>query len=278
MTAAAICTRACEIARVPGFTTQAGLWLQTVLDELCQNYDFDLAKQTYQFNFNTSQLNTQGQAFQNLPANYLRGIRNESFYIISGVPYPMIPMDLNEIDMLVQQAGVSNFPVFYTVDMSLAGMVNATGGAPGVTGVPVALFWMPPSGAYPVTMRYYSLVAPITPPVQGSSTIPWFPNQNYLITRVAGELMKEADDERWNAFLSDMQAGGSGSILRNYLQMKDDKGDRAQVVTLDRRRFGRAFDRLKNTKIIGWMVTFTVLSGGDILAHLGGVPWMTLGG
>lgn len=253
LTAAQICTRACQIARVPGFVTQAGQTLQVILDELCQDYDFDTAKKTYQFSFNTSQLNYNGQAFQNLPADYLRGIRNECFYYIDGVPYPMIPMDLNEIDMLVQQSGVSNFPVFYTVDMSLNGMVNSTvsGSNNGTTGVPVALFWMPPSGTYPVTLRYFSLMPPITTPSTGT-TVPWFPNQNYLITRLAGEMMKDADDERKSAYLSDTDAGGAGYILRHYLQMKDDKGDRAQSVQLDRRRFGRAFDRLKNTKQIGW--------------------------
>ena len=246
LTAAQICTRACQIARVPGFIVQAGDTLNVILQELCQDYDFSTTKKTYQFHFNTSALNGNGQAYQNLPADYLRGIRNESFYIIQGVPYPMIPMDLNEIDMLVQQAGVTNFPVFFTVDMSRAGMVND-----GTLGVPVALFWMPPSGAYPVTIRYYSQMPDIAN-ASASTAIPWFPNQNYLITRIAGEMMKDADDERKLSYLSDSEPGGAAFILRKYLQMKDDKGNRAQVVTLDRRRFGRAFDRLKNTKTIGW--------------------------
>jgi hypothetical protein len=246
LTSAQICARAAQIARVPGFTIQAGQSLNVVLNELCQDYDFDLAKKTYYFNLPTSQINGNGQAWQNLPADYLRGIRNESFYIISGVPYPMIPMDLNEMDMLVQQAGVSSFPVFYTVDMSRNGMTND-----GTLGVPVMLIWMVPSGAYPATLRYYSQMPEIVNP-DTSTAIPWFPNQNYLITRVAGQLMLDADDERAGAFLSDEVVGGSGWLLRKYLQMKDDTGDRAQTVTLDRRRFGRAFDRLKNTKQIGW--------------------------
>jgi len=246
LTAQQICTRAAQIARVPGFIAQAGDTLNVVLNELCQDYDFDLAKKTFSFTFNTSQLNSNNQAFQNLPSDYLRGIRNQCFYTITGVPYPMIPMDLAEIDMLVQQAGVSNFPVFYTVDMSLNGLTNN-----GVTGVPVALFWMTPSGAYPATIRYYSQMPEITSP-STSIVVPWFPNQNYLITRIAGELMKDSDDERKQSFLSDDVEGGAGYILRHYLQMKDDKGDRAQTVTLDRRRWGRAFDRLKNTKQIGW--------------------------
>lgn len=249
LTAAQICARAASIARVPGFLTQAGQSLNYVLQELCQDYDFDVAKQTYQFNFNTAILNSAGQAFQNLPSNYLRSIRNECFYYISGVPYPMIPLDQAEGDMLVQQAGVSNFPIFYWTDMSLTGATNN-----GTAGVPVMLFWMPPSGAYAVTLRYFAQMPDISNP-STSNIVPWFPNQKYLITRVAGELMQDADDERAPAFLSDNEGtypNGAGVILRKYLQMKDDKGDRAQVVQLDRRRFGRAFDRLKNTKQIGW--------------------------
>lgn len=248
LTAAQICTRATQIARVPGFLSQAGDSLNIVLAELCQDYDFDLAKQTYNFNFNTSQLNTNGQAYQNLPANYLRAIRNECFYYIAGVPYPMIPLDQAEGDMLVQQSGVSNFPIFFWTDMTLQGETNG-----GTLGVPVMLFWMPPSGNYQVVLRYYSQMPDIANP-STSSAIPWFPNQNYLITRVAGELMKDADDERAMAYLSDKEEDqmGAGTILRKYLQMKDDKGDRAQTVELDRRRFGRAFDRLRNTKQIGW--------------------------
>lgn len=239
LTAAQICTRAAQIARVPGFLTQAGDSLNVVLQELCQDYDFALARKTYQFNFNTGQLNSSGQAFQDFPADFLRAIRNECFYYISGVPYPMIPLDLSEFDMLVQQSGVQNFPVFFYVSMSDT--------------PPRAFFWMPPSGAYAVTVKYFAQMPDIATP-STSAMVPWFPNQNYLITRVAGELMKDSDDERATAYLSDQDQhpGGAGTILRKYLQMKDNKGDRAQTVELDRRRFGRSFDRLRNTKQIGW--------------------------
>ena len=255
LNAAAICTRAAQIARVPGFTQQAGDSLNVVLQELCQDYDFAVAKKTFSFNFNPSQINYLGQAFQNFPADYLRGIRYECFYVISGVPYPVIPVDQEEFDLLVQQAGVSNFPVFYATSMSLVGDANSLSpGVPGTTGVPVALFWQVPSGAYPVTIRYYSQMPDIANP-STSSVVPWFPNQNYLITRVAGELMKDADDERAISYLSDDEEQaplGAGTILKKYLRMKDDRSTRVQTVQLDRRRWGRAFDRLRNTKQIGW--------------------------
>lgn len=252
-TAAQICSLAQQIARCPGFATQAGQLLNTILSDLCQNYDLVLTKQTYQFNFNVNQLNLNGQAYQNLPANYLRGIRFESFYLIDGVPYPMIPVDQEEGDMLVQTAGLSNFPVFYWTDMSLSGVTNSPSGTGGPA-VPVMLFWEVPSGAYPVTVRYYSQMNDIANP-QSSATVPWFPNQGYLIRELAGRLMQLTDDERADAILSsdeDRHPNGSGVLLRRYLILQDDKSTRVKQVTLDRRRFGTSFDRLRNTKQVGW--------------------------
>lgn len=259
LTSAQIISLAVQAARVPGFTSQAGQILNKTLSDLCQTYDFDTTKQTFQFNFNASQINSNGQFYQNLPSNYLRGIKNESFYIIDGVPYPMIPVDLEEFDMLVQQAGLANFPVFYATDMSLSGVVNSPTGSGGAA-VPVLLAWQVPSGAYPVTIRYYSQMPDITTP-ETSTAIPWFPNQTYLITEITGRLMQLSDDERTDAMLSDDQdrhPQGSGVILRKYLQMKDDKGTRVKTVQLDRRRFGTSFDRLRNTKTIGWTIAFLI--------------------
>lgn len=253
LTAAQICTRAAQIARVPGFLSQAGDSLNVILSDLCHSYDFSLAKQTYQFNFNPLQLNSLGQAYQNFPENYLRGIRNECFYVISGVPYPMIPLDQEEGDMLVEQAGNQSYPVFFWTDMSKTGITNSATGSGGAA-VPVGLFWQVPSGAYPATVRYYASMPDIANP-STSNAIPWFPNQDYLITRLAGELMKDADDERAASYLSEDEEAhplGAGVILRRYLQKQGDKSNRAQTVQLDRRRFGRSFNRLKNTKQIGW--------------------------
>ena len=269
LTAAQICSLARETARCPGFTVQSGQLLNSILSDLCQQYDFAIAKKTYKFNFQPSQVNELGQNFQNFPADYLRGIRNECFYVISGVPYPMIPCELEEFDMLVQQAGLSNFPVFFSVDMSLSGMVNL-----GVPGVPVALFWMVPSGAYPMTVRYYSQMPDIATP-ETSNIVPWFPNQQYLQTALAGRLAQQTDDDRADALLSDDEdkyPQAAGVVLKKYLRMKDDKANRTQQVKLDRRMFGTSFDKLRNTKHIGWMVPFTMMLGGALVACLLATP------
>src|SRR5580698_6214815 len=172
LTAAQICSTAQQIARLPGFATQAGQLLNAILSDLCQNYDFDLARQSYAFTFQPGQINFQSQAYQNLPANYLRGIRNGSYYIISGVPYPMIPCDLvEEYNMLVQQSNLSNFPVYWATDMSLTGVSNSVSGSGGAL-VPVALFWEVPSGAYQAFIYYFSQMPDISNP-SASAAIPW---------------------------------------------------------------------------------------------------------
>ena len=254
LTAAQICALSRQDARCPGFTSQSGQLLNMILSDLCQNYDFDVARQNVAFTFQPGQLNSQGQAYQNLPANYLRGIRNGSYYTISGVPYPMIPCDfVEEYNMLVEQAGLSNFPVYYATDMSLTGVANSPIGAGGAL-VPVMLFWEIPSGGYPANIYYYSQMPDIATP-ETSSVVPWFPSQEYLRTELAGQLMKLTDDERVDTFLSsdeDRHPSGSRVVLRRYLQLKDDKSTRVQQVQLDRRRFGAQFSRLKNTKQIGW--------------------------
>lgn len=254
LTASVICARAREIARCPGFTLQSGQFLNAILSDLCQQYDFDVTRQVFAFNMNPSALNSQQQNYQNLPANYLRGIRNGSYYIIDGVRYPMIPCDfVEEYNMLVEQAGLSNFPVYYATDMSLTGTSNSPTGSGGAL-VPVALFWEQTSGTYQSFIYYYSQMPDIATP-ETSTIVPWFPNQMFLITELAGRLCQETDDERADALLSsdeDRYPQGSRVELRRYLLLKDDKSTRVQQVQLDRRRFGASYSRLKNTKQIGW--------------------------
>jgi hypothetical protein len=111
-------------------------------------------------------------------------------------------------------------------------------------GTPANAFVYPgPSGAFPTTLRYQRLM----PPLVDLTRIPWFPDQQYLLTRLTAEIMASADDERYAGFV-----GRSADILGKYESFADDKTNRAQTVILDRRRFGRAFNKLNNTKTIGW--------------------------
>lgn len=231
LTAAQIVTLATQVAKTPAFTSQAGQFLNVVLQELCQTYNVDAARAYYTFDFSTSS----GSGPYDLPADYLRMAPDGIWYTIQGVKYPMISVDLSEFDAMVQSAGNQAYPVFYATDTAES---------------PVQIyFWAPPSGAYPVSMRYFRQMDDITSP-ETSSTVPWFPNTNYLITRLAGELMKISGDKRADIYLGDGPSGAQG-ILDRYLKLEDDDLNRAKRVQLDRRYFGRSSD-LPNTKLVGW--------------------------
>lgn len=239
-----IVAQACINANVPGYTTQAQQLLNVILQELADDYDFVAARKTLQFNLPTQTVTYGGGqvAPYTLPADYLRARKDECFYYISGVPYVLIPVELDEFDRLVATPGLANFPTAFASDMS-----TAPPNGPAAT----AYFWMPPSGAYPAVIRYQSRPADMT----NFGSVPWFPNSNYLLTRLSGELCKNEDDDRATALLSDddrQYPGGAGVLLRKYIILQDDASNKTKRVHLDRRFFGAAFDRLRNTKQIGW--------------------------
>lgn len=242
LTSAQIVTLAAQTAKCPNYTSQAGQFLNAILQDLAQTYDFETIVKTFSFAFNTSAVSGPGNQYaagcgpNPMPADYLRAKNNEAIYYIQGVRYVMINLDQAEFDMLVQTAGMNNYPTNFYVDM---------GSAP-----PQMYVWMPASGAYPATIRYYPQMADIVTP-ETSATVPWFPNQQYLLTRLAGQLMQLTNDDRYKEYLGDGAFGAEG-ILRKYLELKDDPEGRVDTVKLDRRRFGPSFNGLKNTKLVGW--------------------------
>jgi hypothetical protein len=239
-----IVAQACAMVGVPGYTALAGQQLNYILSDLCQTYDIDQAKGTFNFNFQPGLITdsvyeniTPGGGPYPLPGDYLRAVDEKSFvWFLQGVPYPMIPCDLSEYDNLVQQAGLQSYPYIAATDMSQT--------------PPTMVVWPPASGAYPVQIRYRRQMPDIATP-ETSAVVPWFPNTTYLVTRLAGELMKIADDLRWKDFLGDGDYGAQG-ILRRFLLLCNDASDRAQTVKLDRRIFRNQLNRLPNTKNIGW--------------------------
>jgi len=241
-TAAQIIDLATQIAKCPGFTAQALAFLNAVLQELAQDYDFQVIRKTFSFNFSTSAAGTPyapGSGPNPMPPDFLRLHRKGAFYQIFQVPYPLIGVTQEEFDSYVQQPGLQSYPYLGYVDVSLT---------------PPGLYvWPPASGNYPVTIRYN----PQMPDIVDTSTVPWFPNTNYLYTRVAGELMKITNDDRWPSFIGDADPdkdtpGSACSILRSYLRMKDDPETAPKTVALDRRVFKPNVANLRNTKTIGW--------------------------
>lgn len=261
MTSAQICTRAVAIAKSKGGAAVAGQYLNAVLLELCQSYDFDVCRGTYSFNFNP--LTTTTNNFPNnvagsgpyaLPSDYLREVKDEFFWFINGQPYPMIACDLAEFDAQVQQQGMQSYPGIFATDLS--------------SSPPVAVIWPPTSGSYPALLRYMRQMNDIgssavaqgawtagTTAPESATVVPWFPSTTYLYTRVAGELMRDTSDTRWKDFIGDDDPdkdtpGSACSILRRYLKMDNDSENRAKRVTLDRRRFSIPAGRLQDTKRI----------------------------
>lgn len=246
MEAQQIVSLACQIAKCPAYTSQAGIFLNNVLRDLAQHYDFDIIRKTYNFNFNPAAAGggyAVGSGPFPMPADFLRLHRKGSFYTINGVPYPLIGVEESQFDSFVQQSGLASYPSMGFVDLS----------AMGTGGVANLFVWTPAAGAYPVTIRYNPQMPDIATP-ETSTDAPWFPNYTYLITAVAGELMKITNDDRLVAFLGEDQPLSAPTILRKYLIMKDDPETAGvKTVELDPRLFGRGnFNRLPNTKTVGW--------------------------
>lgn len=245
LSAAQICNLARQAAGAPGYTAQSGQLLNVILDELCQTYDLDVARGTYTFTFNPSLITPAPDDYPNLingggpyslPSDYLRSKPNDVMWFLQGVPYVMIALDQFEFDASVQQAGLQNFPYWYFVDVSLS--------PPGMVVYP------PPSGAYEVMVRYQRQMPPIASP-ETSPAIPWFPNTQYLRTRLTGELMAITDDDRAALYLGDTPSGAQG-ILNRYLKLANDSENRAKSVQFDRRRFRPNNQSLPFTKLVGW--------------------------
>ena len=246
LSASQIVTIATQAMKCPGFASQAGQLLNAALSDLCQTYDFDVAKGTYTFHFNTSLITSAvypniavGGGPYPLPADFLRMIdEKDAMWFLQNVPYPMISCDLSEYDNFVQQAGNQAYPYVFATDMSQS--------------PPNLVVWPPPSGNFPAMIRYRRQMPDIATP-ETSAVVPWFPNQTFLVTRLMGELGKITDDDRVPQLLGSTEDGAQG-ILNRYLKMKDDRSGRATTVKMDRRFFGSgaSFARLRNTKTVGW--------------------------
>lgn len=244
LTAAQIISQACNIAKCPGYATPvgssiAGLMFNEMLEELYNDYDFEINRKVFNFNFNSA-VGT-GLGPYSMPANYLRAMKDGVFYTIFNVPYKVIAITLQEFDSFNKDPGLNAYPSYFTTDMSLT--------PPGM------FFWVGPNGSYPVTVRYYASQVAIANP-ETSAAIPWFPSSMYLKTRLAGELMAATDDQRAPLYLGDgteQNIGRARIILNKVLEMKDDPENIVQQVSLDRRNFrNRKIGDLPNTKVVGF--------------------------
>jgi hypothetical protein len=262
LTAQQLVYNACVVAKGPGYIVQAGQWLNMILGDLCQTFDFELAAKTYYGFFNPGLIAPVGASIYGsgpypLPADFLRMKDDKAaIWSLLGVQYVMIPCDLSEFDILVQQADIQSYPYIIATDMSIADET-----AEGESTFPGFYVYSPPNGAYPFQIRYYSQMADIATP-ETSSTVPWFPNQGYLHKKLTAYVMGETGDSREGAWHKD-----ADEMLTSYLKLKDNKSNRGQFVKLDRRQFSNNLTRLKNTKTVGWTLVLGVMLAGLARFH-----------
>jgi hypothetical protein len=240
LSAQQLVTYAAEIAKAPGFTSQAGDLLNMILAEIAQSYSIAQSQSFFTITFTVSPLTSTvnsanvvaGSGPYALPDDFLRMDRGDFWWQLGGINYFPTPMDIAEFDALVQQPGFNSYPTAYAIDTST---------------VPYGLYiWPASSGAYQAFGRYHKQTTDITTP-SSSSTVPWFPYQLYLQTRLAAELMMFSGDVRRDTFLAT-----SRNMLSRFLDLEGNNSTRAATVTLDPRKFGRKWNLLPATKAVPW--------------------------
>ena len=222
-TSAQIVNLAAQIAKAPGYVTYAGQFLNAILEELWQVNDFAFSRQVTIIN-TTQAMPSLGYP---LPSNHERTLN--SFYTVDGVPTTMTQIPIEEFDTLPSILTGSSYPQFLCVDVSQSPRT-------------VRVYPVPPL-AVTFTMRYLPQQLPITTP-ETSSVVPWFPNQLYLITRLAAELMMVTDDSRRDDYLKQAEM-----LLSKFLTMgEDDRENYVRQVKLDSRYF-KSNSSAKATKL-----------------------------
>ena len=167
-----------------------------------------------------------------LPADFLRMDFQDFFWQNGGINYFPTPLPIEEFDALVQQPGFTSYPTAYTIDTSTT---------------PYGLYiWPAASAAYPYFGRYERQMADIDTPAT-SAVIPWFPNQQYLMRRLAAEIMGLTGDTRRQAYIAE-----SETILRKFLQREGNRDTYAVKVKLNPMHFGPSWQQLPGTKVVPW--------------------------
>lgn len=226
-----IVSLACTIAKCPGYTSQGGQFLNMTLEDLWLHRDLKINRKTEQI---AVQANNFGPFV--LPQNYQRTY--DLFFQQNNLPYFLNPISTEEYDQEFKDPSIANYPYeFMTI---LYDEVQALAQVPPSAG---QLFIYPQSsGAISLTHRYMVKQPDIAQP-ETSAVIPWFPDQDYLITATAARLMQITDDTRRDKFLADMD-----KMLRIHLIMEGDEQQVVKSVRLDPRRF-HTNRTLKPTKI-----------------------------
>ena len=252
LTNSQIVTLACQALKVPGYTSQAQQLLNVILADLSDTQDLDLLRNIYtgitmatgtQTNADGVQ---QGAGPYSLPLDYKRAEGEGVWYNFDRVPYKLISITLAEFFNQVQSAGIATYPVFYATDTSPLAASPPTN--------PIIYVWPPSSLAVTLYVQYRRLLPDInwsslTPSngTPGANSVPWFPNQDYLLAELKAQLADIVDDSRAAEFRANAL-----QKLDRFMKLTNDDEGRAKLITLDRRKFGSTYSQLPNTKLQGW--------------------------
>lgn len=223
LSAQQIITYALQIVKAPGYTQQAADLLNGRLSSLARRYDFDVLLKSTQFTVPA------GIQTASAPADYIRA--HELWYYIGGLPQSMKQLSLPDYDRVNVGSVAMAYPTMYASDPSQT---------------PVLIYLYPmPNTSIQFTLRYWSQPPDIVSPAT-SAEVPWFPDSDYLVTALAGDLMRITDDTRQVQFAAEAQ-----SKLNDFLKMQGDRENHAQTVKL-----GNAFrgnpSALPPSKITGF--------------------------
>lgn len=231
-TSAQIVALACQISKAPGYTAQAGQFLNSILEELWMHNDFAFSRKKTYIDCTQAQpvdIYSQPKGY-NLPADHERTL--EAFYLVNNAPRFATQLPIEQYDGLFQGVTGSSYPEMYAIDVSQT---------------PHTILIYPVSSALsPLAVGLYIRYLPQQPVIvtpETSTDIPWFPQQLYLITRLSAELMMVTDDNRRDKFLDQ-----AAKLLSKFMTMaSDDRENYAIQVKLDPRSF-RQGSFMKNTK------------------------------
>jgi hypothetical protein len=228
LTYAQIVDLATQEAKVPGYTNQAGLHLNMILQDLALNYNLDV-RHNDSYTFQT--INTPQEGPYALPDDYLRHVANEARYVVNGTPFNMFQVPLHKYKEQFIGEGIGTYPEFFAIDI-------------GDTGANLFL-WPPPNGSYTIEFPYYQKHEFVSDPAT-NDTVPWFPMSSYLVKELGARLASGNDDSR-----AEKLSFEAKEMLKDYVTMKDDKEGYAQTINLDRNNFpGRG--RLRGIKSNPW--------------------------
>jgi hypothetical protein len=226
-----IVTLACQIAKCPGFIQQGGQFLNMTLEDLWLHRDL---KENRVTEFITAQANNYGPF--TLPQNYNRTY--DLFFEQNNLPYFLNPISTQEYDAEFKDPSIANYP--YEFMTLLYDETTALTQNPPSAG---QLFIYPQSSGQIVLTHRYMVRQPDIVTPETSTVIPWFPDQDYLITATAARLMQVTDDTRRPEFLKE-----AATMLGIHLIMEGDEQQVVKSVKLDPRRF-HTNRTLKPTKV-----------------------------